>query len=384
MRYRAQNHRRLQRLHDHINMLHVPTGKRTAGREYGRGSAWVRSMLEGHPERIYDVTRLRKEQFLDLLDWLRYRGLRKSKRCTAGEKLAIFLSIVGQGTSFRLARELFNHSLQTINRAFHQTLNIISKDLYRETVRLPPNTIPDAIREKGYLPYFKDCRGAVDGTHIPISIPESKQAPWRNRKGQITQNVFACVDFDMNFCSVLAGWEGSAHDGKVIRHAISKGFRAVAPGTYYLADAGYSTYEGLLIIPYQKVRYHLKEWERAGNSPENAKELFNLRHSALRNVVERTFGCMKHRFNILTQQRRGFSIRTQCKIVYGCVALHNWLNSHGSDPEVDAAEAEKRNLMGDGGISVAPERLSADERRDTMAVQMFRRYMRAREETRVQ
>jgi DDE superfamily endonuclease len=137
------------------------------------------------------------------------------------------------------------------------------------------------------------------------------------------------------------------------------------------------------MIPYQKVRYHLKEWDRAGSAPENAKELFNLRHSVLRNVVERTFGCIKHRFTILTQQRRGFSIRTQCKVVYACVALHNWLNGHGSDPEADADAAEDRNLTGDGGISLAPEGHTSDERRDTIAVQMFRRYMQAREEVRL-
>jgi hypothetical protein len=249
----------------------------------------------------------------------------------------------------------------------------VSTDLYREVVRLPPNTIPNSIREKGYLPYFEDCRGAVDGTHIPISVPESKPTPWRNQKGDNTQNVFVCVDFSMNFCWVLAGWEGSAQDGRVIRNAITKGFRAVAPDTYYLADNGYSTYGGLLMTPYQNVRYDLKEWDKAGD-PENAKELFNLRHSVLRNVVDRTVGCIKHRFNILTQQRRGFSIRTQCKVVYACVALHNWLNSHGSDPEVDATAAEDRNLIGDGGIPLVPEAQFADERRDTIAVEMFQKY----------
>ena len=35
--------------------------------------------------------------------------------------------------------------------------------------------------------------------------------PWRNRKGNITQNVLGVVDFDLNFRYVLAGWEGSAH-----------------------------------------------------------------------------------------------------------------------------------------------------------------------------
>ena len=89
--YRDRIRRHLGDIRDCISMLHVPTGRGTAGREYGRGSVWVRSMLAGHPERIYDITRLRKEQFLELLDWLQDRGLQNSKRCTAPEKLVIFL-----------------------------------------------------------------------------------------------------------------------------------------------------------------------------------------------------------------------------------------------------------------------------------------------------
>jgi len=46
-----------------------------------------------------------------------------------------------------------------------------------------------------------------------------------------------------------------------------------------------------IITPYRDVRYYLKEYSQGG--PQNAKELFNLRHSSLRNVIERTFRVMK-------------------------------------------------------------------------------------------
>ena len=47
---------------------------------------------------------------------------------------------------------------------------------------------------------------------------------------------------------------------------------------YYLGDAGYGIRNGI-ITPYRGVRYHLKEF--SDHRPENAKELFNLRHSSL-------------------------------------------------------------------------------------------------------
>jgi hypothetical protein len=57
------------------------------------------------------------------------------------------------------------------------------------------------------------------------------------RKGFKAQNVLAVVSFDLTFQYVLAGWEGTAHDGQVI-DALGKGFE-IPENKYYLADAGY-------------------------------------------------------------------------------------------------------------------------------------------------
>jgi hypothetical protein len=42
------------------------------------------------------------------------------------------------------------------------------------------------------------------------------------RKHTTTQNVMAAVDFDLWFTYVLAGWEGSAHDARILAHALEK------------------------------------------------------------------------------------------------------------------------------------------------------------------
>ena len=69
------------------------------------------------------------------------------------------------------------------------------------------------------------------------------------------------------------------------------------------------------------MRYHLSEFQ-GGNLPTNPKELFNHRHSSLRNVIERTFGVLKARFPILTTAPP-YPIETQVKIVLACCILHN-------------------------------------------------------------
>lgn len=63
------------------------------------------------------------------------------------------------------------------------------------------------------------------------------------------------------------------------------------------------------------------------------KELFNLRHAKLRNVVERVYGVFKNRFRIFQAPRDGFSLLTQNKLIIALSAVHNWINEHGGRPK---------------------------------------------------
>ena len=40
-------------------------------------------------------------------------------------------------------------------------------------------------------------------------------------KGFTSQNVLSVVDFDLKFTYVVAGWEGSVHDARVLQDAMS-------------------------------------------------------------------------------------------------------------------------------------------------------------------
>jgi hypothetical protein len=110
--------------------------------------------------------------------------------------------------------------------------------------------------------------GALDGTHIHASVPASDRARYRNRKGDISQNVLAACTFDMRFCYVLSGWEGSAADSHIFEDAHQVNFRIPA-GKYYLGDAGFPNCDECL-VPYRGAHYHLREWghvqQRFGSS----------------------------------------------------------------------------------------------------------------------
>ena len=114
-----------------------------------------------------------------------------------------------------------------------------------------------------FFPFFKDCRMALDGTHIPAFVPSSQAQPYRNRKGFLSQNVLAACSFDLLFTYVLTGWEGSAADSTVLADAYTKGL-TVPEGNYDLGDAGFGLTTKLL-TPYRGVRYHLREWKQGKN-----------------------------------------------------------------------------------------------------------------------
>ena len=54
------------------------------------------------------------------------------------------------------------------------------------------------------------------------TVFEKHRAAFLGRKHTTTQNVLAAVDFDLRFTYVLAGWEGSAHDTRILTDALQR------------------------------------------------------------------------------------------------------------------------------------------------------------------
>ncbi|XP_021807355.1 uncharacterized protein LOC110751234 [Prunus avium] len=80
-----------------------------------------------------------------------------------------------------------------------------------------PKKIKDGNR---YWPYFKNCIGAIDGTHVPVVVPRERQVPYIGRKGITTQNIMVVCEFNMCFTFAWAAWEGSAHDARIFMDAL--------------------------------------------------------------------------------------------------------------------------------------------------------------------
>ena len=71
----------------------------------------------------------------------------------------------------------------------------------------------------------------------------------------------------------------------------------------------------------------MKEYGPLNQRPQNAKELYNYRHSGLRNEIERIFGVAKKRFQILVVMK-SYDFPFQCDLVLCALMLHNFIRSN--------------------------------------------------------
>jgi hypothetical protein len=77
--------------------------------------------------------------------------------------------------------------------------------------------------------------GSLDGTSVKVTMPISLKGRYRSRKACIVTNVLGVCAPDMQFIYVLSGWEGSTHDGRVLRDALSRTKWVVCPSRRVLS-----------------------------------------------------------------------------------------------------------------------------------------------------
>ncbi|KAL7191226.1 hypothetical protein ACSBR2_023321 [Camellia fascicularis] len=175
----------------------------------------------------------------------------------------------------------------------------------------------------------------------------------------------------MLFTFINSGWEGSAHDNAILVDSITRAdlhfphpphgechqithctvlnvdfcvhiFDRALPTLFtcrqvLFIDVGFLNMPGFL-ASFRYQRYHLQEFH--GCYYSGPKELFNYRHSSLRNVIEQTFGVLKKRLPILRSMSNYKSIR-QGPLVIACCVVHNWIRLHAAtDPFFKKADNE--------------------------------------------
>lgn len=176
------------------------------------------------PGECHTQLRMCTEIFLDLHALLVKRyGLESSTHMNTLEMLAMFLYTCAGNQSNRGIQNRFKHSGETISRKFDEVLNALmamSKDFIRPKNPNFPIVHRRIRDDRRAYPYFKNCIGALDGTHIRVSLSPDEQVRYIGKTGVATQNVLAICDFDMRFTYVSTGQPGAMHDTSVLYNAI--------------------------------------------------------------------------------------------------------------------------------------------------------------------
>ncbi|XP_068504275.1 uncharacterized protein [Phaseolus vulgaris] len=159
-------------------------------------------------------------------------------RSTVEEQVAKFLHIIGHNVKNRSVSFFFHRSEETVSRHFHNVLKAILM-LHGEFLIQPVGTEvePHILNNNQFFPYFKDCLGAIDDTHVRVKVPRA-DAPRTTSDSRILKDAFVREDP-----------------------------LVILEGKYYLGDTGFML-KAQVITPYRGVRYHLKEYSRRG--PQNA------------------------------------------------------------------------------------------------------------------
>ncbi|CAN0860146.1 Protein ALP1-like [Linum grandiflorum] len=122
--------------------------------------------------------------------------------------VVIFLYTIAHNHKNRVLQKRFGRSGETISRHIHRVLRAI--------LRLAPILLcePQHVSESC-------CLGAIDGTHIKVCAKMVDQAMYRDKDGDLSMSVLGVVNPNMEFIYCLAGWEGSAHDTRVLHDALT-------------------------------------------------------------------------------------------------------------------------------------------------------------------
>lgn len=124
-----------------------------------------------------------------------------------------------------------------------------------------------------------------------------------------------------------------------------------------------------------------------GISPRDKKELFNLHHAVLWNIIERIFGVLKRKWRIL-QLPPEYKMEIQARIPAALCAIHNFIQDLDPEmffkPEFEAyrqaqmGEDDDVELFGDLGEGVvdAAEQCRAEVWQDQIAEEMWAEYSR--------
>jgi ribosomal protein S12 len=240
----------------------------------------------------------------------------------------VFLYWLATGTCFRVVCVSFQLARSTTWRICRRVLEQTVR-LAATTIMLPVgdevNVVGEGFAALAGSPTFRRAVGALDGCQIRILCPSALHDQYINRKLFYSIALQGLVDHRGMFIDICAGFPGSVHDMRVLRHShLWRSGQYPPLGHFILGDGGYQSRLNpiCIVTPF-----------KAPLTPDQAD--FNHHLSKARSVVERAFGVMETRWRSIYTKALEVRLSTGVKVLAACVVMHNICVSVGDVMTID-------------------------------------------------
>jgi len=214
------------------------------------------------------------------------------------ERILIGLTVLGTTGEYTLISQLFGRGASTISVVFAEFSQAVVGNLKSKFMKFPEEHEWQDIVDQFAVRYnVAQCAGAIDGTHVEITVTnDKKQDYWCYKHYHSILTLMIC---DSN-CRVLwlkPGIPGRSNDAGAFRHTDlhnllqenrifprdTRPIRGQEVPFYFMGDGAFR------ITPFM-----LKPFPHLTRDPEQLE--YNKRHGFARQTTERTFGMVKSRW----------------------------------------------------------------------------------------
>ena len=239
-------------------------------------------------------------------------------------RVAITLWFLATNADYSTIGHLFGISKASVCQIRKDVCRAIVKVLLPKYVKIPTGRVLSTVIKGFEKRGFPQCGGALDGSHIPIEVPQDSPSDYHNRKGWHSVILQALVDDVGNFTDICVGWPGKVHDARVLQNS----------QLYAKGERGHLFEERTTIINATRVpvcvlgdpAYPLQPWlmkpfVNTGCLTDQQRH-FNYRLSKARVIVEQAFGRLKGRWRCL-RTKLSVQVEDVPDVVGACCVLHN-------------------------------------------------------------
>lgn len=305
--------------------------------------------------RILEAVCLQDEYFRPTVDAVGRVG------CTPHQKVTAALRVMAYGIPYDLVSESMTISQTTIRQSFLKFVRAITDVFGPEYLRRPTPADLRKLLRKGSRRGFPGMIGSLDCMHwVWQNCPMAEQAVYRGHYRVPTVILEAVAGYDTWIWHANFGIPGSNNDINVLdcshlfddmisgrNHRVKftvNGIDYTIP--YFLADGIYPQWSTLITTLHSPVLPHHK--------------LFAARQEGYRKDVERAFGILKARWQIIKRPARYWRPIELGYIMKACIILHNMIvederpEDDGRDDPIDPEASTRRAEAEYEGVEPCP------------------------------